>query len=175
MAHKTLIGSTAYEIKGGKTLIDGTAYKIESGKTLVDGTTHDIGFNVTIEFSGNGGYRFNVGPYAGVRLDENSTSYSYDFEDTPDILGNYPKTVYEFPIGYVLKCRIMAYRNSSTSTVASTITINGQEVARTPTPSSSYGVHAVEYDYVIRKNATVSLSCTNVSSQYYGTIVIQEY
>lgn len=28
MAHKTLIGGTAYDVKGGKTLIDGTAYSV---------------------------------------------------------------------------------------------------------------------------------------------------
>lgn len=42
MAHKTLIGGTAYEISGGKTLVDGAAYSIKSGKTLVDGTVYDI-------------------------------------------------------------------------------------------------------------------------------------
>lgn len=46
MAHKTLIGGTAYEISGGKTLIDGTAYKIKNGKTMTDGTVHDIDFNI---------------------------------------------------------------------------------------------------------------------------------
>ena len=44
MAHKTLIGGTAYEISGGKTLIGGTAYSIKNGKTLIDGTAHEVGF-----------------------------------------------------------------------------------------------------------------------------------
>ena len=44
MAHKALIGGTAYEITGGKTLIDGTGYSISGGKTLVDGTGYDVGF-----------------------------------------------------------------------------------------------------------------------------------
>lgn len=44
MAHKTLIGGTAYEITGGKTLIGGTAYSVVNGKTLVGGTTYDVGF-----------------------------------------------------------------------------------------------------------------------------------
>lgn len=44
MAHKTLIGGTAYEISGGKTLINGTAYSIKNGKTLVGGTAYDVGF-----------------------------------------------------------------------------------------------------------------------------------
>lgn len=44
MAHKTLIGGTAYEISGGKTLVDGTAYNIAGGKTLIDGTIYEISF-----------------------------------------------------------------------------------------------------------------------------------
>ena len=44
MGHKTLIGGTAYEIKGGKTLIGGTAYDIKSGKTLIGGTGYNISF-----------------------------------------------------------------------------------------------------------------------------------
>lgn len=44
MAHKTLIGGTAYEISGGKTLVDGTAYSIKNGKTLVGGTAYEVGF-----------------------------------------------------------------------------------------------------------------------------------
>lgn len=44
MAHKTLVGGTAYEISGGKTLIGGTAYSIAGGKTLVGGTAYDISF-----------------------------------------------------------------------------------------------------------------------------------
>lgn len=44
MAHKTLIGGTAYEVSGGKTLLNGTAYNIVSGKTLIGGTAYEIGF-----------------------------------------------------------------------------------------------------------------------------------
>lgn len=44
MTHKTLIGGTAYEIKGGRTLVGGTGYNIKSGKTLVGGTAYDISF-----------------------------------------------------------------------------------------------------------------------------------
>ena len=44
MAHKTLIGGTAYEISGGRTLINGTAYSIAGGKTLVGGTAYGISF-----------------------------------------------------------------------------------------------------------------------------------
>ena len=57
MAHKTLIGGTAYEISGGKTLVGGTAYKIGKGKTLVGGTAHEITFvpsSITVNVTGSG-------------------------------------------------------------------------------------------------------------------------
>lgn len=46
--HKTLIGGTGYEIKGGRTLVGGTGYDISKGRTLVDGTGYDIAFNMPI-------------------------------------------------------------------------------------------------------------------------------
>lgn len=57
MAHKTLIGGTAYTIKGGKDLIDGTSYAKKQGKALVAGTAQTIAFSkkikVTITGTGN--------------------------------------------------------------------------------------------------------------------------
>lgn len=53
MAHKTLIGGTGYEIKGGRTLIGGTGYDIKSGRTLVGGTGYDIKFSHTPKFIAN--------------------------------------------------------------------------------------------------------------------------
>lgn len=44
MAHRVLIGGTAYSILGGRTLIGGTGYGISKGRTLVDGTGYDIAF-----------------------------------------------------------------------------------------------------------------------------------
>ena len=69
MAHKTLIGGTAYEISGGKTLIGGTAYSIKNGKTLVNGTVYEIGFNVTITIKGNSN---NI--YASVSINDEYVS-----------------------------------------------------------------------------------------------------
>ena len=45
MAHKTLIGGTAYEIKGGRDLIGGTGYSEKKGRVLVNGTGYDIPFS----------------------------------------------------------------------------------------------------------------------------------
>lgn len=44
MAHKCLVGGTAYDITKGRTLIGGTGYDITKGKTLVGGTGYDINF-----------------------------------------------------------------------------------------------------------------------------------
>lgn len=43
-AHKTLVGGTAYTVKGGKCMVDGTVYNILKGRTLIDGTGWDITF-----------------------------------------------------------------------------------------------------------------------------------
>ena len=45
MAHKTLIGGTAYEIKGGRDLIGGTGYDKKNGKVLIGSTAYDIPFS----------------------------------------------------------------------------------------------------------------------------------
>lgn len=42
--HKTTIGGTAYDVKGGKCLVNGTVYSIKKGRTLVDGTGYDVTF-----------------------------------------------------------------------------------------------------------------------------------
>ena len=43
-AHKTLVNSTGYDVKGRKCLINGTSYDIKKGRTLIDGTGYDITF-----------------------------------------------------------------------------------------------------------------------------------
>ena len=44
MAHKTLVGGTAYNISRGKSMVSGTAYNIKGGRTLVGGTGYNISF-----------------------------------------------------------------------------------------------------------------------------------
>lgn len=46
-AHKTLVGGTAYTVKGGKCMVNGTVYNILKGRTLIDGTGWDIAFPST--------------------------------------------------------------------------------------------------------------------------------
>ena len=44
MAHKALVGGTAYNITGGKSMVSGTVYNIAKGRTLIDGTGYNINF-----------------------------------------------------------------------------------------------------------------------------------
>lgn len=53
MAHKTLIGGTAYDIKGGKCLVGGTVYSIKKGRTLIGGTGYDITFGLVMPVKGD--------------------------------------------------------------------------------------------------------------------------
>lgn len=58
MAHKTLIGGTAYKINGGKTLVNGAIYDMYYGKTHIDGTNYDI------EFGKRAKVKLSKGPYS---------------------------------------------------------------------------------------------------------------
>ena len=44
MAHKTLIGGTAYTVTGGTSMVSGSTYKINQGTALIDGTKYYINF-----------------------------------------------------------------------------------------------------------------------------------
>lgn len=46
MAHRVMIGGTAYEVKGGSVMVDGTVYQLTKGQTLIDGTGYEISFDV---------------------------------------------------------------------------------------------------------------------------------
>ena len=54
MAHKILIGGTAYEVKGGKCLVNGTAYSVKKGRTLIGGTGYDITFQSAVTIPAKG-------------------------------------------------------------------------------------------------------------------------
>ena len=101
MAHKTMVGGTAYEISGGKALVDGTAYSIKGGKTLVDGTAYEIGFekeftinSTTFQFIDGmtwgkwiesdyctDKYVPGTGNYQGFKITGNEIDYVYDYVD----------------------------------------------------------------------------------------------
>lgn len=69
MAHKTLIGGTAYTIKGGKDLINGTSYAKKQGKALVAGTAQTIAFSkkIKVTITGNGNDSLAYVTYKGTK------------------------------------------------------------------------------------------------------------
>lgn len=69
MAHKTLIGGTAYTIKGGKDLIAGTSYAKKQGKALVAGTAQTIAFSkkIKVTITGNGSESLAYVTYKGTK------------------------------------------------------------------------------------------------------------
>lgn len=85
MAHKTLIGGTAYEIDGGKTLVDGTAYNIDKGRTLIGGTGYDISFGPPIPTAmlySDGSFVFQLGNKADPSHGTLLASYTgFDTDD----------------------------------------------------------------------------------------------
>ena len=50
MAHKVLIGGTAYAVAKGRTLVNGTGRDIKKGRTLVNGTGCDIVFGGALKW-----------------------------------------------------------------------------------------------------------------------------
>lgn len=69
MGHKTKVGGTAYEIKGGRTIVKGTGYKISKGRTLVNGTGYNIEFVASLNITGTGHSNY-------CRVDINGNQYS---------------------------------------------------------------------------------------------------
>lgn len=53
MSHKTTIGGTVYDVKGGKCLVNGTVYNIKKGRTLIGGTGYDITFAPAMPVKGD--------------------------------------------------------------------------------------------------------------------------
>lgn len=70
MAHKTLVGGTAYEVTGGKCLVSGTAYSIKKGRTLVGGTGYDVLFS-----SGRPLNELSVGDSVFIRVNGTLTEF----------------------------------------------------------------------------------------------------
>ena len=144
MAHKTLVESTAYTIKGGKDLIGGTAYKKKKGRTLVEGTVYEVGFAkpVTITIEGSGG------DYAQVVID--------------GVTYNSAATV-EVPIGTVISCVTNHYTSMGAE---SRIRVNGQTVVKAVKATYDYTV-------VGDATITLSTMLYNTTMSYvYGNIEI---
>ena len=128
MAHKTLIGGTAYEITGGNTIVNGTAYSIKNGKTLVNGTAYEVEFVSIIEFKvGSSVYTANK----GMTWTEYAVATNYaDFRASD---GSQVMTYSGFPVWY---------DSSKTTKVMGedVITPNGEYYSGTPLPPTPGGL-----------------------------------
>lgn len=151
MAHKTLIGGTAYEIKGGKTLVGGTAYEIKGGKTLVGGTAYDISFvkivNVTLVYSKIP----SATKVLVMTVTIDGTEYKNEIELTLK-----PKEPIELQVlTGIISCRGMLqyyYQYSGAK-----IIVNGETVAEAQKPNfGSFG--EIAYDYKLRRNVQIAWS-----------------
>ena len=142
MAHKTLVGGTAYEITGGKTLVNGTAYSNKSGKTLVGGTAYEVGFDKGIEIN-IGMYRPIVGTPSGNTAYAKVTinGHTYDGSETVAL---------QLPIG----TEVVVYVNGS-------ISVNNQRICY----NQEY-----TYTYIVQKPASIALCASkffNVTGYVY--------
>lgn len=142
MAHKDLIGGTAYDTKGGRCLIGGTGYDIKKGRTLVGGTGYDISFaaNVVITITGSGLW-FDDGSSVLASVVIDGVSYTS------------PATV-EVPIGTVITLSV-TYKYMS----AGTIIIDGVTVRSGPG----------SYEYTVNSDGAIAL---DAATSYYGKIAV---
>ena len=143
MAHKALIGGTAYEISVGNTLVGGTVFSIAGGKTLVDGTAYNIGFVPT------------------SRVTISDTSYDVIENVYYEINGSRTSLIHEtismsLPVGTVIKifCWTQNWRGC--------IYLNGNSVGQLP--SSAY--EFATYEYTVQDGVDISIEAT---SEYVDT------
>ena len=89
MAHRNMVGGTAYDTTGGRALVDGTVYGIQKGKTMVDGTVREIGFGKPITVTITNVNGATSGAFKGVSVVINGVSYTafgiYTFENIEQI------------------------------------------------------------------------------------------
>lgn len=156
MAHKTLIGGTAYEIKGGKTLVGGTAYEIKGGKTLVGGTAYDISFvkivNVRLVYCGHP----SIKPLkATVTID--GIEYKNEAKLNVNTMKYEPYEPRELQVltGIISwKCLLNVQFYYS----GAKIIVNGETVAEGQKPASALEYVTVNYDYKLRRNVQIAWS-----------------
>ena len=139
MAHKTLIGGTAYEISGGKTLVNGTAYSIDKGKTLVGGTAYEVGFDdgmravtVVSDVPGNHSYG-----HISIRYNLPGETYYPHYIETAG--------TYELPVGTYFYFHTSFWSGSSV-----TIYLNGERVGE-------YYSDEADYYYTLAEDISVSI------------------
>lgn len=171
MAHKTLIGGTAYKVSGGKALVGGTAYKISKGKTLINGTARSITFE-----SPNAQISVVVNPVSAMggllkvcgTVTINGTQYS----------GNSQNTTLTVAKGTVITCGYGATTTkASTTSVTAYVRVNGAIAAQTVSAATgSNNSSSSTYDYVVKSNATIEITGEVVDSDrgYAANVIITE-
>lgn len=164
MAHKTLIGGTAYEISGGKTLVNGTAYKIEKGKTLVGGTAYELGVMVTITINGGTDAFYS---FAEVSIDGFKYGGKYAVgSNFITVCDNVQVTV---PIGTEITCLLRAHYGDVAS-----VKVNNNTVYSFKGESMST-FDGGSYKYTVVANANIDLINSDAKdSSIGGTITITE-
>ena len=157
MAHKTLIGGTAYEISGGKTLVNGTAYSIDKGKTLIGGTAYEVGFappEVTIAFT-----------ISGNVPEQYKTNYAVTIDGQTYGVNNLSTAV--VPAGTPVHCSV-----TPTNVVESRIYVGGsymlgavsggEVVATAPSKSETPATYTFQADKNIKINFIYSWSACHI-------------
>ena len=151
MAHKTLIGGTAYELKGGRDLIGGTGYGRKAGKTLIGGAAYDVSFKpatATLKITVAADSKMD-----GLRMIAEISCGGNEYTDPGE---------YEVPVGSTVTIKARG-RYSSTDVW---IYLNGVKV-KTGTGSASY-------DFTISKNTSVECAMYYFAEWYTSVKITEE-
>lgn len=175
MAHKTLIGGTAYGVTGGKTLVGGTGYSIKGGKTLIDGTVYSVSFgipwnkyscNVTngyVQITPSG--KTGTFSYTGKTADKPSSLYEdYTFTTENGYKGG---TACTKTYSYISISRPTLYRVSSTY-------VQSAVFSKRETLDNSTGRSRFTFNYTETAKAERTVISATKGSTSYGTVSVPE-
>jgi hypothetical protein len=130
----TLIGGTAYEIKGGSPLINGTKYSLKKGRALIDGTGYDI----------------SIGKKFTITLANHAQFKVLGFDESADTI--------EIPEGDSITLRMYAYNGSENYTWV--IYLNGTRIGSVKTDTKEWldgGSYRQYGDYVYTPQSDCTL------------------
>lgn len=146
MAHKTMIGGTAYEIGGGNTLINGTGYSIDKGKTLVGGTAYEVGFDAPITIRITKDFMSgNTVAYCTINGKQYKAGDSLSASTTHTV---------SVPVGTVVSC--LCSRNGwGDANTPTTISVNGTNII------STYEKGNYTYDYTVKGKTLIVIDIVN--------------
>ena len=162
MAHKTLVGGTAYEITGGKALVDGTVYSIKNGKTLVGGTAYEVGFEERVTITINGG---STAMYSFATVEIDGFLYGGSYWVGSNFIPVCDNVQVVVPVGTVITCEVLAHHGDDASVKVNDNTVysfTGKNEA-----SFQRGV----YEYTVVSNANIELIASSADG---GQILITD-